>query len=65
MADRDKKGRIMSKTEKMKELASMKVEDVEFAALEADADDVEAIRRSEESDNRQLRKMNDGGWNEL
>ncbi|GIO65613.1 YfhD family protein [Paenibacillus sp. FSL M7-1455] len=60
MASRDKKGRIMTKTEKIKELMSMKNEDVEFSGALADADDVEAIRRSEAADERQLRKMDDG-----
>lgn len=60
MASRDKKGRVMKKTEKIKELMSMKNEDVEFSGMEADTDDVEAIRRSEEADERQLRKMDDG-----
>ncbi|GIO55649.1 YfhD family protein [Paenibacillus cellulositrophicus] len=61
MASRDKKGKIMTKTEKIKELMSMKNEDVEFSGVLADADDVEALRRSEEADERQLRKM-DTGW---
>ncbi|OZB91654.1 YfhD family protein [Paenibacillus sp. XY044] len=61
MASRDKKGKIMTKTEKIKELMSMKNEDVEFSGTLADADDVEALRRSEEADERQLRKM-DTGW---
>ncbi|MNP13205.1 hypothetical protein D3C76_1054750 [compost metagenome] len=48
----------MTKTEKTIELMSMKEEDVEFSALLADTDDVEALVRSEEADERQLRKMN-------
>lgn len=64
MASRDKKGRIMSKTEKIKRLMSMKNEDVEFSGTLADHDDVEALRRSEAADDRQLRQMEDDTWNE-
>ncbi|MWV45303.1 YfhD family protein [Paenibacillus sp. HJL G12] len=63
MANRDKKGRIMSKTEKTLKLMSMKNEDVEFSGVLADHDDVEAIRRSEAADERQLRQMDDDSWN--
>jgi len=48
----------MTKTEKIIELMSAKQEDVEFSALEADHEDVEAIRRSEAADGRQLKRMN-------
>jgi hypothetical protein len=47
----------MTKTEKTIELMSSKLEDVEFSALSADKDDVEALVRSEEADARQLRRM--------
>ncbi|MGN7357793.1 YfhD family protein [Paenibacillus sp. SAFN-054] len=63
MASKDKKGRIMSKTEKTIKLMSMKNEDVEFSGALADHDDVEALRRSEAADDRQLRQMNDDSWN--
>ncbi|MCJ8011438.1 YfhD family protein [Paenibacillus sp. KQZ6P-2] len=63
MVKRDKKGRIMTKTEKIKELMSMKNEDVEFSGVLADHDDVEAIRRSEAADERQLRQMERDPWN--
>ncbi|WP_136607050.1 YfhD family protein [Paenibacillus dokdonensis] len=63
MASRDKKGRIMSKTEKIKKLMSMKNEDVEFSGVLADHEDVEALRRSEAADERQLRQMDDDSWN--
>lgn len=56
---RVKKGKIADKTEKMIALQSAKAEDVEFSALEADIDDVEALRRSEAADKRQLREMFD------
>ncbi|WP_375546976.1 YfhD family protein [Paenibacillus sp.] len=61
MADRDKKGYNLTKMEKIKELMSMKNEDVEFSGALADKDDVEAIRRSEAADERQIKKM-DNGW---
>lgn len=48
----------LTKTEKIKELISMKKEDVEFSALESDQEDVEALRRSEDADQRQLKRMN-------
>ncbi|MBT2761625.1 YfhD family protein [Paenibacillus sp. ISL-20] len=59
MMRRVKKGKISSKTEKMIALQSAKVEDVEFSAMEADHDDVEALRRSEAADERQLKKILD------
>lgn len=59
MMRRKKKGRIADKTEKMVALQSAKAEDVEFSALEADRDDVEALRRSEAADARQLKEMFD------
>jgi hypothetical protein len=61
VADRDKKGYNLTKMEKIKELMSMKNEDVEFSGALADKDDVEAIRRSEAADERQIKKM-DNGW---
>ncbi|MED5020382.1 YfhD family protein [Paenibacillus chibensis] len=63
MASRDKKGRIMTKTEKTIKLMSMKNEDVEFSGALADHEDVEALRRSEAADERQLRKMEEDTWN--
>lgn len=59
MMRRKKRGKIAGKTEKMTALQSAKLEDVEFSALEADADDVEALRRSEAADVRQLKEMFD------
>ncbi|WP_339292826.1 YfhD family protein [Paenibacillus sp. FSL W8-0187] len=59
MMRRVKKGKISSKTEKMITLQSAKAEDVEFSAMEADHDDVEALRRSEAADERQLKKILD------
>lgn len=56
---RVKKGKITDKTEKLIALQSAKAEDVEFSALEADAEDVKAIRRSEAADKRQLKEMFD------
>ena len=53
------KRKISSKTEKMIALQSAKAEDVEFSAMEADHDDVEALRRSEAADERQLKKILD------
>ncbi|WP_106768370.1 YfhD family protein [Paenibacillus faecalis] len=61
---RKMKGRIADKTEKLRALQSAKAEDVEFSALEADRDDVEALRRSEAADKRQLREMFDHHRNE-
>lgn len=55
MMRRVKKGKISSKTEKMITLQSAKAEDVEFSAMEADSDDVEAMRRGEAADERQLK----------
>lgn len=48
----------LTKTEKVIELMSSKQEDVEFSALEADHEDVESLKRSEEADKRQLQRMN-------
>lgn len=61
---RKMKGRIADKTEKLIEIQSAKAEDVEFSALEADHDDVAALRRSEAADKRQLREMFDNHDNE-
>lgn len=48
---------IFSKTEKLKMLYEAKVEDVEFAAAEADLEDIEAQTRGQEADKRQLHKI--------
>lgn len=48
----------LTKTEKIIELMSRKHEDVEFSALESDMEDVEALRRSEAADKRQIKMMN-------
>ncbi|MFC7681484.1 YfhD family protein [Paenibacillus sp. GCM10028914] len=61
---RAKKGKIADKTEKLLALQSAKLEDVEFSALEADREDLEAIRRSEAADKRQLKEMFDNHKNE-
>ncbi|MNW25229.1 hypothetical protein D3C74_19670 [compost metagenome] len=50
--------RVLTKTDKLKKLQSVKNEDVEFSAELADHDDVEALRRSEAADRRQDRIMN-------
>lgn len=57
MMRRVKKGKILSKTEKLLARETVQNEDVEFAAAEADADDAEALRRSEAADKRQLREI--------
>lgn len=57
MMRRVKKGKILSKTEKLLARETAQNEDVEFSAAEADSDDVEAIRRSEAADKRQLNEM--------
>jgi hypothetical protein len=57
MSRNKRKDTIMTKTEKTIELMSMKKEDVEFSALLADTDDVEALIRSEDADERQLQRM--------
>jgi hypothetical protein len=57
MSKNKRKDTIMTKTEKTIELMSMKKEDVEFSALLADTDDVEALIRSEDADKRQLQRM--------
>ncbi|WP_311079077.1 YfhD family protein [Paenibacillus polymyxa] len=51
--------KVLTKTEKIKRMQSVKNEDVEFAADQADAEDLEAIRRSEVADRRQQRIIND------
>ncbi|SMF88605.1 YfhD-like protein [Paenibacillus uliginis N3/975] len=61
---RKMKGRIADKTEKLITLQSAKAEDVEFSALEADQDDMEALRRSVAADKRQLKEMFDNHDNE-
>ncbi|WP_042200950.1 YfhD family protein [Paenibacillus camerounensis] len=48
---------IVSKTGKQKMLYEAKLEDVQFAAAEADHDDLEALGRSQEADKRQLNKI--------
>lgn len=49
--------KIFSKTEKMKMLYEAKAEDVEFSAVEADQEDIEAMDRSREADKRQLEEI--------
>ncbi|KZE72969.1 YfhD family protein [Paenibacillus sp. CMAA1739] len=51
--------KVLTKTEKIKRMQSAKNEDVEFSAELADAEDLEAIRRSEVADRRQQRIIND------
>ncbi|ASR46688.1 YfhD family protein [Paenibacillus kribbensis] len=51
--------KVLTKTEKIKRAQSAKNEDVEFSAEQADAQDLEAIRRSEAADRRQERIIND------
>ena len=53
----EKKGQLPTKTEKQKLLQSAKAEDVEFAALKADMDDLEALSRGEGADRRQLKEI--------
>ena len=48
---------IFSKTEKQKMLYEAKLEDVQFAAAEADEDDLEALDRAQEADKRQLNEI--------
>ena len=50
-------GHLPTKTEKQYLLQSAKAEDVEFSALEADVDDLEALSRSEKADRRQLKEI--------
>ncbi|MCF7752916.1 YfhD family protein [Paenibacillus sp. FSL R5-0766] len=59
MAEHERPGKILTKTEKMKRLQSAKNEDVEFSAEAADHEDIEALRRSEAADRRQGRELND------
>jgi hypothetical protein len=51
--------KVLTKTEKIKRVQSAKNEDVEFSAEQADAQDLEAIRRSEVADRRQQRIITD------
>ncbi|KJD46643.1 YfhD family protein [Paenibacillus sp. NRS-1782] len=51
--------KVLTKTEKIKRAQSAKNEDVEFSAEQADAQDLEAIRRGEVADRRQERIIND------
>ncbi|WP_025681989.1 YfhD family protein [Paenibacillus maysiensis] len=51
--------KVLTKTEKIKRAQSAKNEDVEFSADQADAEDLEAIRRGEVADRRQQRIIND------
>ncbi|MDQ0493136.1 YfhD family protein [Paenibacillus brasilensis] len=51
--------KVLTKTEKIKRAQSVKNEDVEFSAEQADAQDLEAIRRAEVADRRQERIIND------
>ncbi|MET3940683.1 hypothetical protein ABIC22_003495 [Paenibacillus sp. PvP094] len=59
MAEHERPGKILTKTEKMKRMQSAKNEDVEFSAEVADHDDVEALRRSEAADRRQGRELHE------
>ncbi|MCM3171036.1 MULTISPECIES: YfhD family protein [Paenibacillus] len=59
MAEHERPGKILTKTEKMKRLQSAKNEDVEFSSESADHDDVEALRRSEAADRRQGRELHE------
>ncbi|KQY87388.1 MULTISPECIES: YfhD family protein [Paenibacillus] len=59
MAEHERPGKILTKTEKMKRLQSAKNEDVEFSSEAADHEDVEALRRSEAADRRQGRELHD------
>ncbi|MCC3380091.1 YfhD family protein [Paenibacillus farraposensis] len=51
--------KVLTKTEKIKRVQAAKNEDVEFSAEQADAQDLEAIRRSEAADRRQQRIITD------
>lgn len=51
--------KVLTKTEKIKRMQAAKNEDVEFSAEQADAQDLEAIRRSEAADRRQQRIITD------
>lgn len=59
MAEHERPGKILTKTEKMKRMQSAKNEDVEFNAEAADHEDIEALRRSEAADRRQGRELHD------
>ncbi|PIH56757.1 YfhD family protein [Paenibacillus sp. LK1] len=59
MAEHERPGKILTKTEKMKRMQSAKNEDVEFSAEAADNEDIEALRRSEAADRRQGREIHD------
>ncbi|MFB8375212.1 YfhD family protein [Paenibacillus taichungensis] len=59
MAEHERPGKILTKTEKMKRMQSAKNEDVEFSAEAADREDIEALRRSEAADRRQGREIHD------
>ncbi|WP_413372705.1 YfhD family protein [Paenibacillus taichungensis] len=59
MAEHERPGKILTKTEKMKRMQSAKNEDVEFSAEAADQEDIEALRRSEAADRRQGREIHD------
>ncbi|NGM81837.1 YfhD family protein [Paenibacillus sp. 7124] len=49
--------KVLSKNEKMKKLFGAKNEDVEFSAVEADRDDIEALDRAQAADRRQLHEI--------
>ena len=51
--------KVMTKTEKIKELQSSKLEDVEFSSIEADLEDIEALNRSAAADRRQSKELHD------
>ncbi|SET66465.1 YfhD-like protein [Paenibacillus sp. NFR01] len=57
MAQDRENSQILSKMEKQKLLYGAKAEDVEFAAEEADRDDLEALDRAQEADKRQLQEI--------
>ncbi|MFD2702156.1 YfhD family protein [Paenibacillus shunpengii] len=59
MSSNRRKDRVLKKSEKISELASAKNEDVEFSSAEADQEDIEALRRSEAADQRQMKKLDD------
>lgn len=51
--------KVLTKTEKIKQVQSAKNEDVEFSSELADGDDLQALRRGEVADRRQQRIIND------
>lgn len=51
--------KVMTKTEKIKDLQTLKYEDVEFSSAEAELDDIEALNRSAAADRRQTKDLHD------